>query len=90
MPYCLWILNILHNCKEPAYAFIYWDSPRTLVSKKNKVISRPSSPGFYSVILLSDECVLRSLDAVVHSKSSWVIQAKAGLHIIWEVTVESV
>lgn len=39
---------------------------------------------------MSDECVLRSLYAVVYSKSSWVVQAKAGVHIVSEVTVEGV
>lgn len=39
---------------------------------------------------MSDKCVFRSLYAIVHSESSWVVQAKAGVDIISEVTVEGV
>lgn len=41
-------------------------------------------------ILGSDECVLRGLYAVVHSKRSWAVETKAGVDIILEATVEGV
>lgn len=40
--------------------------------------------------LLSDKCVLWSFYGIVHSKSSWVVQTKAGVNIISEVTLEGV
>lgn len=40
--------------------------------------------------MMSDECVFRSFYAVVHSKRSRVVQAKAGVDVISEVTVEGV
>lgn len=39
---------------------------------------------------MSDECVFRSFYAVVYSKRSRVVQAKAGVDVILEVTVEGV
>lgn len=39
---------------------------------------------------MSHEGVRGRFDAIVHSESSWVVQAEAGLDVVLEVTVEGV
>lgn len=67
-------------------------SPSTLVSIKNDNCFVLVAWVFYFLLihLMSDECVFRSFYAVVYGKRSRVVQAKAGVDVISEVTVEGV